>query len=239
MNTVHLTFDQDWAPPWTTRLIIDELQKHQLTGTFFVTHDCETLPELRGAGVELGWHPNFLPGSSHGATTAEVLATMKGLVPDATGARAHCLIRGTPYLMAYRDAGIRYDAADIHDGVPNLAPFDSWTGVRRIPIWFEDDVHLARKLPCTFKGLSITAPGLKVMTFHPVLLGLNASGLECYDNLKRALSQSGTPLTDATEADFAPHRDSGGVLDLFRSVCAWLAQNRDQSGGPLNTLTTG
>ena len=140
---IHLTFDQDWAPAWATESLHDALAAAGQRGTLFVTQGCPSLGTLRAAGcMELGWHPNFLPGSSHGATVAEVLDTMQGLVPEAVGARAHGLMRGTSILLAYRERGLRYDAADIHDGVPGLAPFESWTGMTRLPIWFEDDVHL-------------------------------------------------------------------------------------------------
>ena len=62
-----LSFDQDWAPPWASLAILDRLERAGLEATFFVTHDGPAVARLRASElVELAWHPNFLPGSSHG-----------------------------------------------------------------------------------------------------------------------------------------------------------------------------
>ncbi len=236
---IHLTFDQDWAPAWATESLHDALAAAGQRGTLFVTQGCPSLGTLRAAGcMELGWHPNFLPGSSHGATVAEVLDTMQGLVPEAVGARAHGLMRGTSILLAYRERGLRYDAADIHDGVPGLAPFESWTGMTRLPIWFEDDVHLQRGLPCRLDALDLGSPGLHIMNFHPVLLALNSADLDGYDRLKAALRESGTGLTAATEDHFAPfvETERPGVRDLYEAVLGWLVAHPERAGGSLSGL---
>ena len=235
-DVIYLSFDQDWAPAWATTTLTDRLAEAGLEGTLFVTHDCPSLAVIRGGGhVELGWHPNFLPGSSHGATVDEVLDTMAGWVPEAVGARAHTLMRGTPLLEAYKARGIRYDAADIFDGRAGLEAFESWTGVTRLPIWFEDDVHLQRGLPCTLESLGLEAPGLKICTFHPVLVALNAADLQGYAALKADLGARGVPLTEATQADFAPHRERqrDGVDDLFGALVSWLSSRPERRGGRL------
>lgn len=235
---LHLSFDLDWAPAWATAATGARLAGAGVRGTFFVTHRCDSLDGLRERGMELGWHPNFLRGSSHGDTIDEVLDFCAGLVPDAVGARAHCLIRGTPYLQAYGRRGLRYDASDIHDGVAGLEPFDSWTGVRRLPIWFEDDVHLARGLPCRFDALDHASPGLKILNFHPVLLALNAADGTEYTGLKQDLSARGVPLSEATLQDFSPWRQTArsGVSDLLGEVLDHLAAHPHQAGGPLREI---
>lgn len=240
--TVHLSFDLDWAPPWATAALCDLLVGHGLRGTFFVTHACEALGQLRASGAaELGWHPNFLPGSSHGATVEEVLDTMALLVPEAVGARAHTLMRGTPLLLAYRDRGLRYDAADIHDGVAGLRAFESWTGLTRLPIWFEDDVQLERGLPMELGALDLVSEGLKIANFHPVLVALNAADLEGYRRLKEHLGRQGTPLTRATEEDFAPfvERARPGARDLLEALASHLASRPAVAGGFLRDLAGG
>lgn len=231
---IYLSFDQDWAPEWATRSLHDRVVAAGQTGTLFVTHPCPSLTHLRSVGrFELGWHPNFLPGSSHGDTTEEVLDTMAGWVPEARGARAHCLIRGTPYLQAYRARGLVYDAADILDGAPNLAPFVSWTGMTRLPIWFEDDVHIARGLPCALSALALEQPGMKVFNFHPVLVALNARTSQSYANLKADLSLRGVGLTDATPEDFQRHREQDGVSDLLSQVLDFMVENPQRAGRTL------
>jgi hypothetical protein len=218
--TIHLSFDQDWAPAWATLKLRDMLRDHGAKATFFVTQDCPSLPALREAGWELGWHPNFLPGSSHGDSLDAVLDTLSGWVPDAKGARAHCLIRGTPYLEAYKARGLSYDAADLHDGEAGLKAFTSWTGLVRLPIFFEDDVHLQRGHEVSVEALGLSRPGLKIFTFHPVLVVLNAADLQSYQALKSDLAAQGTPLPEATEADIAKHAQTArpGMADLLTSL---------------------
>ena len=236
---IHLSFDQDWAPAWATERLMERVVEADLRATLFVTHDCPSLGRLRSSGAfELGWHPNFLPGSSHGEGVDAVLDTLAAIVPEARGARAHTLMRGTPILEAYKRRGLRYDAADLHDGVTGLTVFQSWTGLSRIPIWFEDDVHLQRGLPCDLGALDLEAGGLKVCTFHPVLVALNCADLEAYGELKRSLSAQGIALTDATAEDFAPHvqAERPGVGDLFEALVTWLEAHEDLAGGELSTL---
>lgn len=234
---IHLTFDQDWAPAWATRWLLSQLDAAGLSGTFFVTHDCPSLADLRASGrVELAWHPNFLPGSSHGGTVESVLDTLSAWVPEARGARAHCLVRGTPYLQAYHRRGLLYDAADLRDGEPDLRAFVSWTGMVRLPIWFEDDVHIARRLPCSLEAIDVGGSGLHVMSFHPVLLALNARTPDAYAGLKAALQARGVALTDAQPGDFAPHRQEGGVASLLAAVLDWMVAHPHRAGGPLITL---
>ena len=236
---IHLTFDQDWAPPWATERLAARIHQAGLQATLFVTHDCPSLPALQARGAfELGWHPNFLPGSSHGETVEDVLDFMAAIVPDARGARAHTLMRGTPILEAYKRRGLRYDAADLHDGIAGLEVFQSWTGLSRIPIWFEDDVHLQRGLSCALDALDLDAPGLKVCTFHPVLVALNCANLDAYGALKSSLSSRGVALTEATVEDFAPfvNETQDGLGDLFEALVSWLEAHPESAGAGLATL---
>ena len=236
---IHLTFDQDWAPAWATEQLAARVKDAGLEATFFVTHDCPSLSSLRASGCfELGWHPNFLPGSSHGENVEAVLDHMASIVPEARGARAHTLMRGTPILEAYKRRGLRYDGADLHDGVADLEIFRSWTGVARIPIWFEDDVHLQRGLACELETLDLASPGLKVCTFHPVLVALNSVDLNSYGALKAELASRQLSLTDATPEDFAPFRQEAhqGLSDLLGALIGWMNAHGEQVGGSLSSL---
>ena len=235
---IALSFDLDWAPAWATLRVARTLAEAGLTGTFFVTHACESLPELRAAGFELGWHPSYLPGSSHGSGVNEVLDTCAALVPEAVGVRAHGLVRGTPYLLAYRARGLRYEASDLLDGEHGLGIHRSFTGLACVPTFFEDDVHLERGLPMSLAALGLDRPGLKVFDFHPVLLALNCADLGRYRDAKAALARAGRPLSEATEADLAPHTQHGlpGDWDLFLALVAALRAHPERRAGTLAEL---
>jgi len=239
MSLTYLTFDQDWAPDWTVRAVLERLDSASLAGTFFATHQSPVLEELRKSErIELGGHPNFLPGSSHGENIESVVQFVKKLVPEAIGVRAHCLIEGTPQLMAYGKAGIQYDASDLRHGAEGLEPWLSWTGVYRIPIFFEDDVQLQLGLPAELSALNWTGDGLKVFNFHPILIALNAADLSQYVSLKEKLSSEGRRLPDATETDVHMFRQNvrPGIGDLFEALTAVLQRQSTRCGGMLRTL---
>jgi len=237
---IYLSFDQDWAPEWATQDVVAAVVDSELEATFFATHNCPSLDAMRNSGAfEIGWHPNFLPGSSHGASVEEVLSTLKGWVPEARGVRAHCLIQGTPHLMAYNSRGIRYEASDLRDGQRDLEPFLSWTGVVQLPTFFQDDVHLQRRLPLALETVDLASPGLKIFSFHPVLLALNTRDLSQYQKLKTSLAEQGKALTDATREDFAPFTqdDGAGVRDVFEALLGVLGESPQRAGGTLDGLT--
>jgi hypothetical protein len=163
---------------------------------------------------------------------------MKGIVPEASGVRAHCLIRGTPYLQAYKKLGIHYDSSDLFDGVPGLRVFESWTGIKRVPIFFEDDVHLARGIGCSLDQIDLDQPGLKVFNFHPVLVALNSTSAASYGALKESLQRSGRPLIEASLEDFRPHSQSSapGVQDLLVELLSFMKNHPERCPGSLNRL---
>jgi hypothetical protein len=219
---IAFTFDQDWAPDWAVEDLLAALDSAGLCGTLFVTHDSPILDHLRQHPnrIELAIHPNYLPGSSQGGTTDEILNTLHKWVPEAKGVRAHCLIRSTPLLLAYGHRGFTYEASDLMDGQPGLTPMRMWNGVVRIPIYFEDDVHLMRGRDCAQLRGQGGGPGLRVFSFHPVLLALNCATLASYQSLKQSLGARGIPLTSATREHFAEFEqtDVPGLRDLFLSL---------------------
>ncbi|MEC8022402.1 MAG: hypothetical protein VX223_00610 [Myxococcota bacterium] len=228
----YLTFDQDWAPEWASHDIINLLVQYGLLGTFFVTNLCESIDTARQHGFELGLHPNFLPGSTHGRTWDDTLDHMQDLVPDAVGVRSHCLIRGTTLLQKYRERGLLYDASDIFDGRDGMSPFLSWTGVWRVPIWWEDDVAIHRN------GLSAFIPtgeplGIRVINVHPVLHALNAHDLSGYVALKKRLRSEGKALHQASRDDFIPFMQQSGVATWLHGFCEWLARHPSWQGNRL------
>lgn len=234
---ISFSFDLDWAPAWATDWICEQLAGRGLRGTFFVTHDCPSLDRLRAAGMELGVHPNYLPGSSHGETPDEVLDFVRALAPEARGVRAHALVRSTPLWTRYTELGMVYEASDLMDGLPGLRPLRAWNGLVRLPIYWEDDVHLMHGEPHTLDAMGLDAPGMKILNFHPVLLALNSATLDGYGALKGELGRTGIALSNASRELFDRFTDSGpGVRDLFVRVSDRLAENAAERGGTLLEL---
>ena len=78
-----ITLDIDWAPEvvidWMAQVLIDA----NVRATWFVTHESQAVNRLRRRSdlFESGIHPNFMAGSSHGATPIAVLRHCLDLVP--------------------------------------------------------------------------------------------------------------------------------------------------------------
>jgi hypothetical protein len=238
---IHLTLDQDWAPDWATEAALDRIAAAGVEATLFITHASPGLPRWRTRpGLELGVHPNFLPGSTHGATLDAVLDHVAGLVPDARGVRAHGLVRGTHLLEAYGRRGYAYDASDLIDGTDGLVVLPRWSGVARVPIFFEDDVHLHYGRPAAWEAVPAGTHGVRVFSFHPVLLALNAQDLVGYRSLKSELMRQELSLHEASPQAFDPFRHAGpeGLEAVLAGLLAHLTAHPGERGGTLASLVS-
>src|SRR5437870_1859007 len=154
MNDIVLTFDVDWAPDFAIDFVAEQLVQHQIRATWFVTHDSPAIERLRRHPelFELGIHPNFLPGSTHGATTHEVLRHCMTMVPEAVSLRTHCLFQSTPLLCDVLTlTPIRVDASLYLPHARALSPNEyQWRGetLLRVPHFWEDDFEMERTVPC-------------------------------------------------------------------------------------------
>src|SRR5271156_5608910 len=62
------TADQDWAPEWAAEIFLEELRRFRIPLHIFRTNPSAAFDRaVRDGEAEQGWHPNFLPGSSHGS----------------------------------------------------------------------------------------------------------------------------------------------------------------------------
>ena len=91
-----VTADLDWASEYCVQQLLDALDAHGVVPTVFATHASDVLRDRAARGLaEVGVHPNFLPGSSHGDDIAAVVDHVFGLVPGAVVSRSHHFVDGT------------------------------------------------------------------------------------------------------------------------------------------------
>ena len=233
---VILTADLDWAPEWLTRELLRRWRNGHGTGTLFVTHACPALDALSESdGIELAWHPNFQPGSTHGSSPDEVLDTLRCAVPGAVGIRTHGLVTSTELLEKYGERGLLYESSYLMHGTPDLAPNVAWNGVIKFPIFWEDDVHIRYGRAFRLADLDLDRPGLKVFDFHPVHVALNSSGPSAYLRLKKRLVADGRSMLQATPEDLAAAADDGpcGTSDLLDELLEWSARHPDRVIGTM------
>jgi hypothetical protein len=153
--------------------------------TPFLTHRSDYLASRFGmrdfiSSGDVGLHPNFLPGSTHGATVDEVITATKALWPDAVSFRSHCFYDDTRMLRKMAASGFRYDSNLFAFLQPMLAPLRTVADTVRLPVFWEDDVHSGVGLPWEIGGLraAFEGPGLKIVNVHPVRVALNVPSEE-------------------------------------------------------------
>jgi hypothetical protein len=171
------TTDIEWAPDWAIRDLFELADQHGVPLTPFLTHRSEYLVGRLQYNVPsvVGLHPNFLPGSTHGATIDEVIATTRALWPDAVSFRSHCFYDDTRMLRKMAEQGFRYDSNLFAFLQPMLTPLRTVASTVRLPVFWEDDVHSSVGLPWEIGAMraAFDGPGLKVVNVHPLRVALN------------------------------------------------------------------
>lgn len=178
-----LTIDTDWCPSWMIEVLADKLEKKGVKATWFITNHCAGLDRLRKRNdfFELGIHPNFLTGSTHGKSEYDVMKHMKEIVPEAVSMRSHSLYQHSRLLhMAYDNFDIKFESNILMHSISSIEPVyfrvNNHNGIWRFPVFFEDDYH-AMEFGANWDigQLALNSSGLKVLMFHPALILLNAN----------------------------------------------------------------
>jgi hypothetical protein len=166
---------------------------------------------------EVGLHPNFLPGSSHGASPDEAMAHLKSIVPDAVSVRTHSLCQAEPWLKTMVERfGIAYDCSihlPLQSGIaphvvrlgPDTAP------LVRLPHVFQDNMYMFAGKAWSLNQRWFASPGLKVFCFHPIHVVMNANSMTGYERAKLS-----GPVSSLQRKD-VPRRAAGqgGCMDLM------------------------
>ena len=80
------TSDFGWASDFCLDDLLEFLCEYEIVPTVFGTHSSMALERYVATGAaEVGLHPNFLPGSSHGASEVQVIDHVQALFPQAAG----------------------------------------------------------------------------------------------------------------------------------------------------------
>ena len=209
-----VTFDVDWAPDWAIALCADLCRGRGIPATFFATHASPVMDALRRDDLfEVGIHPNFLDGSSHGATFRAVIEFCLAMVPEARAMRSHDLFGCSSLfaLIATRYGQIATNFVAVLPGCKSCDPVINYHGeparrLVRVPFSFADNVA-ARTPGWDWSHEPSLTGGLMVFNFHPALVAINLGVPAAYARLKAATGSR--PLHEATHADFAPFVNAG------------------------------
>jgi len=190
------TSDQDWASAFAVEHLVGRLAGEDIVPALFVTHECATAQKFAASGkIELGIHPNFLRGSSHGTAIADVLDHVMRLVPRPLAMRCHSYSENSHIMAAAAQRGIRHDSNTCLFLQPGLQPVRHWTGIVRHPVFWEDDIHWACGLGWRRSDLPevFFSPGLKILDIHPFFFACNIPDQDHYSRVKSAIQNLDAP----------------------------------------------
>jgi len=249
-----LTSDQDWAPEWALERLLEHAQAAGTPLHVFRTNPSPVLDAAAAAEeITQGWHPNFLPGSTHGATTEEVLAACRALVPQARTARSHCFREDTLTLRALAAAGIAVDSQPASMFQPGLVPLLHESGILRLPVFFEDDLFfrwLTPDLDLAPVLATLGSPGLKILNVHATFFACNVPSDAFYEQVRgrvfgsqaaaEGVVHSGRGTADALRELTAAVHAAGASFTSFEQlvsdVLARVAAQRAELPPPFGTL---
>lgn len=188
-NLICFTFDVEWAHQAVIDDVRSFLDERGIVGTFFVTHSGVDV-----AHHERGLHPNFrrngdvyrsIPDSTtlgDDELFERILRTTLSFAPEARGTRSHSLFFDSALLPIYDRIGIEYDATLRFELEPHLRPFWKQNGIVEIPTYYADYFDLVTQTTgFRASALTLDAPGMKVLDFHPNLIYINAPDVPSYD----------------------------------------------------------
>jgi hypothetical protein len=235
MDALVITLDIDWAPDFILEAVAERLDEKGLRATWFITHDSPGVRSLmaRAERYELGLHPNFLQGTTQGASPREILTGLKSLLPQARLMRTHGLVQSTDILrLAANEFGIEIDLSLLLPGQPYLRPHllslnHGGVGLVRIPYFWEDDVEACGQSPAWhLADARFSMPGRQVFDFPPLHVSLNTDRMERYQELK----QYG-PMGQLTKGQVDRHvnRSAPGAGTFFGAVLDHIATRQRES----------
>lgn len=189
-DNIFLTFDIDWAHDVALHDTIDLVEEAGVAATWYATHETPVLERLRSSqNFELGIHPNFnflLEGDArNGRNAAEVVERVLTIVPEAKSVRSHSMTQSSGLLAVFERSGLTHDVNQFvpaHSGI-RLSPWLLWSGLCRVPYYWEDDVACMYALQNNMNELA-SRQGLKVFDFHPIHVFLNTENLDRYESTR-------------------------------------------------------
>lgn len=191
---IAFTVDAEWAHDDVLADVLKIFDDHDIPITLFCTHD-----GIEPSGHERALHPNYRNNGDlmrrffdeHGAVNADVptmdqfryvLQHTKEYAPEAIGVRSHCLLTESGLLPVYNELGLEYESGFMMPLTAGISPAMKFYDILELPIFLND--HAELRMQATGHELSELkpgAPGLKVFTFHPNIVYLNAPNEEHYE----------------------------------------------------------
>ncbi len=234
------TSDIDWASETVLEIFLNELCKHDLKLTTFVTHESRIISEYYEDGlIERGIHPNFLNNSSHGDGFRSIIETCIKFAPEAIGFRSHRLFDVTDITHLLHDGfGFKYVSNLGTIMQPGIFPILHESGLVHFPIFFEDGTHLFNKLGFELSSYldRFLSPGIKIICVHPMNYVINTPEIKYMRNIKDSLSREAYNQMSLEQIDELSHKGVG-IRNLVEEIIVLAKQHRIMSLNEMYQLT--
>lgn len=209
MRRIAVTLDLDWAGEAAIETLLDALDDRGVTPTVFVTHRSARV-ESALAQLEVGLHPFFGEGSSHGASVDEVVRHVLDLPHNLPAFRCHRFEVSNTSREALVAAGMQI-SSNVCADLEVLPPFRERCGLVEVPIYLEDGGFLAR-------GHSLEhcpePDGDVVLLVHPMHFAINTPHFGYMRDIKGTVSRESWQSLGRADLDSLRWRGRG-VRDLL------------------------
>jgi hypothetical protein len=224
VSRIALTADVDWAPEAAIEAFAALMDAQGVPFTLFTTHDSSVVRGLMER-VEVGVHPFFGRGSSHGESVEEVVRTVMALPHNLAAFRCHRFEVSNTSRQALLDAGMRV-STNVCTDLELVAPFRDRFGMLELPVFMEDGGYLYQQHPLELTPAlkqQLLAPGLKTLLAHPMHMVLNTPHFAYMAEIKRSLTRE--QWRGQTSADLAGRRFEGrGIATLVLEMLDWARE---------------
>jgi hypothetical protein len=213
-----LTSDIDWASDDCIEHFLGIAARFRVRPTLFVTHPSEAVRRAAAEGrADLGAHPNFTPETTQGESVEAVIDYVRALAPDAVAVRCHRHFAGADIEAALARRGYQLDSNTCRLMEHGIAAETLPSGMIRLPVFFEDDLHWDAGLSWRFAdhAEAFFSPGLKILNFHPFFVALNAPDADFYARHKPKITSLSTG-----EAAKLRHGGKGAETFLVEALAA-------------------
>jgi hypothetical protein len=190
-ESLHLTFDIDWACDEVLDDAINLVEAADVCATWFVTHETPLLKRLRkNPKFEIGIHPNFnnlLTGIAdpiNGRNAEEILDNLLAIVPEARSVRSHSMTQSTILQDLFLKKKLTHDCNHFipHQAGVELASWYLWNGLIKVPYFWEDDTAVIYGEHLDAINKLTRRKGIKVFNFHPIHVFLNTEKMARYED---------------------------------------------------------
>jgi len=180
---VCFTLDIDWASEAMIEKTLEIFEVAQVPVTIFLTHPSRAVQKRYDNDKMcryVGLHPNFLVKNDY----KKVINSSLKLWPKARSFRSHAFFDNSWITKEFSDRDFLYDSNLGLFLQPKCIPLKHHSGLVRFPVFWEDDLHLA-KFPASPRlsqiRKEIEETGLKIYNFHPFHVALNVPSLKFYE----------------------------------------------------------